>query len=98
MGCYDIARVWEVRKIQGLLFKLGLELDVFIGTAFVNTYPKFRLIVEVQEVFEVGVLWLGFYFYFYFFFYFILFFFFYACGFVWLLRKSGKMNENYRFH
>ena len=49
----------EVRKIQGLLFKLGLELDVFIGTAFVNTYPKFRLIVEVQEVFEVGVLWLG---------------------------------------
>ena len=59
MGCYDIAGVWEVRKIQGLLFKLGLELDVFIGTAFVNTYPKFRLIVEVQEVFEVGVLWLG---------------------------------------
>ena len=59
MGCYDIARVWEVRKIQGLLFKLELELDVFIGTAFINTYPKFRLIVEVQEVFEVGVLWLG---------------------------------------
>ena len=84
MGCYDIARVWEVRKIQGLLFKLGLELDVFIGTAFVNTYPKFRLIVEVQEVFEVGVLWLGSFFFFFFFF---------KCLWVCLVVEKIRKNE-----
>ena len=49
----------KVRKIYGLLFKLGLELDLFIGSALVNTYMKFGLIVEVQEVFGIGVLLLG---------------------------------------
>ena len=34
-ACCDIV---EVRNIHGLLFKLGLELDVFIGSALVNTY------------------------------------------------------------
>uniref|UniRef100_A0A7N2MHP5 Pentatricopeptide repeat-containing protein n=1 Tax=Quercus lobata TaxID=97700 RepID=A0A7N2MHP5_QUELO len=48
-ACCDIV---EVRKIHGLLFKLGLELDVFIGSALVNAYLKFGLIVEAQEVFE----------------------------------------------
>ena len=51
-ACCDIVEVLEVRKIHGLLFKLGLELDVFIGSALVNTYLKFGLIVEAQEVFE----------------------------------------------
>ena len=49
----------KVRKIYGLLVKLRLELDVFIGSALVNTYMKFRLIIEVQEVFGIGVLLLG---------------------------------------
>ncbi|KAM3698343.1 hypothetical protein ACB098_06G181700 [Castanea mollissima] len=51
-ACCDIVEVLEVRKIHGLLFKLELELDVFIGSALVNTYLKFGLIVEAQEVFE----------------------------------------------
>ena len=32
---------------------------MFIGSALVNTYMKFRLIIEVQEVFGIGVLLLG---------------------------------------
>ena len=28
----------EIKKIHGLLFKFGLELDVFIGSALVNCY------------------------------------------------------------
>lgn len=42
----------EVRKIHGLLFKLGLELDMFVGSALVNTYLKFGLVGEAHEVFE----------------------------------------------
>ncbi|MED6192876.1 hypothetical protein PIB30_013969 [Stylosanthes scabra] len=42
----------EVKKIHGLLFKFGLELDVFVGSALVNTYLKFGLVVDAHEVFE----------------------------------------------
>ncbi|GMY08786.1 pentatricopeptide repeat-containing protein At3g14730-like [Fagus crenata] len=48
-ACCDIVEVW---KIHGLVFKLGLELDVFIGSALVNTYLKFGLMVEAQDVFQ----------------------------------------------
>lgn len=47
-ACFDVV---EVRKIHGLLFKLGLELDVFVGSALVNTYLKFGLMEEAQKVF-----------------------------------------------
>ncbi|XP_040987931.1 pentatricopeptide repeat-containing protein At3g14730 isoform X1 [Juglans microcarpa x Juglans regia] len=49
--CCDVMEVLEVRKIHGLLFKLGLELDMFVGSALVNTYLKFGLMEEAQEVF-----------------------------------------------
>ncbi|XP_015957479.1 pentatricopeptide repeat-containing protein At3g14730 [Arachis duranensis] len=42
----------EVKKIHGLLFKFGLELDVFVGSALVNTYMKFGLVMDAHEVFE----------------------------------------------
>ncbi|XP_058731302.1 pentatricopeptide repeat-containing protein At3g14730 [Vicia villosa] len=51
-ACGDSAEDFEVRKIHGLLFKLGLELDVFVGSALVNTYLKFGLVVDAYEVFE----------------------------------------------
>ena len=82
MGCYDNVEVLEVRKIHGLLFKLGLELDVFIGTALVNTYLKFRLIVEVQEVFEMGFCSWG-----------LFFFFFFCCLWVCLVTEKIRKNE-----
>ncbi|XP_062101399.1 pentatricopeptide repeat-containing protein At3g14730 [Humulus lupulus] len=47
-ACCDLM---EVRKIHGLLFKLGLELDIFVGSALVNTYLKFGLMEDAQEVF-----------------------------------------------
>ena len=40
-----------VMKVHGLLFKLGLNFDVFIGSAMVNTFLKFRLVDEAQELF-----------------------------------------------
>ncbi|XP_027347598.1 pentatricopeptide repeat-containing protein At3g14730 [Abrus precatorius] len=51
-ACADAAMDLEVKKIHGLLFKLGLELDVFVGSALVSTYLKFGFLVEAHEVFE----------------------------------------------
>lgn len=51
-SCVDAMDALEVKKIHALLFKLGLELDVFVGSALVNTYLKFGLMVEAQEVFD----------------------------------------------
>ncbi|KAA8519542.1 hypothetical protein F0562_013834 [Nyssa sinensis] len=51
-ACSDILEVLEVRKIHGLLFKFGLEFDLFIGSALVHSYLKFALMEEAQEVFE----------------------------------------------
>ncbi|XLR15817.1 hypothetical protein S83_043755 [Arachis hypogaea] len=42
----------EVKKIHGLLLKFGFELDVFVGSALVNTYMKFGLVMDAHEVFE----------------------------------------------
>ncbi|CAO2814602.1 unnamed protein product [Amaranthus hypochondriacus] len=48
-GCSDIV---EIKKIHALLFKFGLELDVFIGSAVVNRYLKFRAMSEACSVFD----------------------------------------------
>lgn len=50
-ACCDLMEVLEVRKMHGLLFKLGLELDVYVGSALVNTYLKFGLMEDAQLVF-----------------------------------------------
>lgn len=44
--------VVEVRKIHALVNKLGLELDVYVGSALVNRYLKFGLVEEAQKLFE----------------------------------------------
>lgn len=51
-ACSDLAKVVEARKIHGLLFKFGLQLDLFIGSALVHSYLKFVLMKEAQLVFE----------------------------------------------
>ncbi|GAV83304.1 PPR domain-containing protein/PPR_2 domain-containing protein, partial [Cephalotus follicularis] len=51
-GCCDVMDVLEVRKIHGLAFKLGLELDVFVGSALVKCYLKLLLIEDAHVVFE----------------------------------------------
>lgn len=51
-SCGDAMDALDVKKIHGLLFKFGLELDVFIGSALVNTYLKFGLMRDAQEVFD----------------------------------------------
>lgn len=44
--------VMEVKKIHGCSFKMGLELDVFVGSALVNTYLKIGSMEDAQKVFE----------------------------------------------
>ncbi|XP_019441753.1 PREDICTED: pentatricopeptide repeat-containing protein At3g14730 [Lupinus angustifolius] len=51
-ACGDAVEDFEAKKIHGLLFKFGLELDVFVGSALVNTYLKFGLVVEAHGVFD----------------------------------------------
>ncbi|KAM1592688.1 hypothetical protein FF1_036470 [Malus domestica] len=48
-GC---SGVLELRRIHGLVVKFGLELDVYVGSALVNTYLKLGLMEEAQEVFD----------------------------------------------
>ena len=43
--------ILKVSKVHGLLLKVSLDLDVFIGSALVNTYLKFGLVDEAQKVF-----------------------------------------------
>ncbi|KDO85735.1 hypothetical protein CISIN_1g048281mg [Citrus sinensis] len=50
--CCDVMAVLEVKKIHGLVFKLGLDLDVYIGSALVNTYLKCQFMEEALKVFE----------------------------------------------
>ncbi|KAJ8761209.1 hypothetical protein K2173_001265 [Erythroxylum novogranatense] len=45
-------KVMEVKKIHGLVFKLGLELDLYVGSALIASYLKFELINEANEVFD----------------------------------------------
>lgn len=51
-ACGDDDDGFVVTKIHGLMFKVGLELDVFVGSALVNTYLKFRFVGEAYRVFE----------------------------------------------
>ncbi|KAM7270611.1 hypothetical protein ACFE04_029825 [Oxalis oulophora] len=51
-GCCDVGDVLEVMKIHGLLFKLGLELDLYVGSALVNCYMKFEFVEDACNVFE----------------------------------------------
>ncbi|XP_019107397.2 pentatricopeptide repeat-containing protein At3g14730 isoform X1 [Beta vulgaris subsp. vulgaris] len=48
-GCSEVV---EVKKIHALLFKFGLGLDVYIGSALVNCYLKFRAMDEAYCVFD----------------------------------------------
>ncbi|CAL0316204.1 unnamed protein product [Lupinus luteus] len=53
-ACGDAVEDFEAKKIHGLLFKFGLELDVFVGSALVNTYLKFGLVVTgVLSIFSM---------------------------------------------
>ncbi|OAY25121.1 pentatricopeptide repeat-containing protein At3g14730 [Manihot esculenta] len=51
-GLCEITEVYEVKKIHGLAFKLGLELDVFVGSALVSSYLKFALVDEAHVLFD----------------------------------------------
>lgn len=48
-ACSDVA---ELRNIHGLLFKFVLNFDLFIGSALVHCYLKFKLMDDALQVFE----------------------------------------------
>ncbi|KAM7489369.1 hypothetical protein LguiB_026853 [Lonicera macranthoides] len=51
-ACTEYFEVLEVKKIHGMLFKFGLEFDLFIGSALVHSYLKFELMEDAEKVFE----------------------------------------------
>lgn len=51
-GCCDIMEVLEVRKIHGLVFKLGLDLDLYVGSGLVKCYLKFLFMGDAEKVFD----------------------------------------------
>ncbi|GAB4850208.1 hypothetical protein Ancab_029502 [Ancistrocladus abbreviatus] len=48
-GCLEIV---EVKKVHSLLFKFGLELDVFIGSALVSCYLKYGDVHLAHDMFD----------------------------------------------
>lgn len=51
-ACSDAQECLEGRKVHGLLFKFGLELDVFVGSALVHLYLRFGFTEEAYQVFD----------------------------------------------
>ncbi|KAE8710925.1 Pentatricopeptide repeat-containing protein [Hibiscus syriacus] len=51
-GCCDIVEVLEARKIHGLVFKLGLDLDLYVGSGLVKCYLKFSFMEDAEKVFD----------------------------------------------
>ncbi|GAB2293526.1 hypothetical protein Dimus_027733 [Dionaea muscipula] len=48
-GCVEVS---QVKKVHGLLFKFGLDSDVFIGSALVSCYLKFVEVDAAHDVFD----------------------------------------------
>ncbi|KAI3472274.1 hypothetical protein Pfo_029762 [Paulownia fortunei] len=46
------SNVVDLKNIHGLLFKLGLGFDLYIGSALVHCYLKFELMIDALELFE----------------------------------------------
>ncbi|XP_065877924.1 pentatricopeptide repeat-containing protein At3g14730 [Euphorbia lathyris] len=51
-GFCEVMEVCEVKKIHGLVFKLGAESDVFVGSALVSCYLKFEFTDEAHKLFN----------------------------------------------
>ncbi|XP_052200694.1 pentatricopeptide repeat-containing protein At3g14730 isoform X2 [Diospyros lotus] len=51
-ACSDVKGVLETMKIHGLLFKFGLELDIYVGSALVHSYLKFGFMDGAHQVFD----------------------------------------------
>uniref|UniRef100_A0A6N2KKB0 DYW domain-containing protein n=1 Tax=Salix viminalis TaxID=40686 RepID=A0A6N2KKB0_SALVM len=44
--------VFQVKKIHGLVFKLGLDLDMYVGSSLVSSYLKSELMKDARELFD----------------------------------------------
>ncbi|CAK7342782.1 unnamed protein product [Dovyalis caffra] len=51
-GLCEFIEVAEVKKIHGLVFKLGLDLDMYVGSAMTSSYLKLELMEEARELFD----------------------------------------------
>ncbi|KAL8191544.1 hypothetical protein R6Q57_028275 [Mikania cordata] len=47
--CGDIA---GLKNVHGLVFKFGLDHDLFVGSAFVHGYLKFEVVMDAHQVFD----------------------------------------------
>ncbi|XP_076956366.1 pentatricopeptide repeat-containing protein At3g14730-like [Bidens hawaiensis] len=48
-GCQDAV---GLKKVHGLVFKVGLDHDLFVGSAVVHGYLRFELVVDAHQVFD----------------------------------------------
>ncbi|KAI3801599.1 hypothetical protein L1987_29708 [Smallanthus sonchifolius] len=48
-GCEDVV---GLKKVHGLVFKFGLDHDLFVGSAVVHGYLKFELIGDAHQMFD----------------------------------------------
>lgn len=51
-GCSDSLEILEIRKMHGLVFKLRLDLDLYVGSALVKCYLKFHCMGDAEKVFN----------------------------------------------
>lgn len=48
----DVMEICDVKKVHGLAFKLGFDSDVYVGSALVTSYLRFKLMEDAQKVFD----------------------------------------------
>ncbi|KAF9679960.1 hypothetical protein SADUNF_Sadunf06G0070000 [Salix dunnii] len=51
-GFCEVMEVFQVKKMHGLVFKLGLDLDMYVGSSLVSSYLKSELMKEARELFD----------------------------------------------
>ncbi|KAJ6742200.1 REPEAT-CONTAINING PROTEIN putative-RELATED [Salix viminalis] len=51
-GFCEVMEVFQVKKIHGLVFKLGLDLDMYVGSSLVSSYLKSELMKDARELFD----------------------------------------------
>lgn len=51
-GLCEVMEVFQVKKIHGLVRKLGLDLDMYVGSSLVSSYLKSELMKEARELFD----------------------------------------------
>jgi len=53
VACADLSAPEEVKQVHSEIIKTGFEVDVFVGTALIDSYAKCRCLKDAHELFEL---------------------------------------------